>query len=272
MKRSWLLILVSLLVLSPAVHATSFYQRPFPDSVSEAPIIVRGRAGSSVPQWARGPDGVKRIYTFTDFQVSEVLKGKIEEKTLTIKELGGEVGGVGLDVSGTARFEKGEEGVLFLSKSPIDATYLVYGMMMGKYGVERGEGGQEILTGPGLIEGFQSGESHVHPGGGGQDGTDPGKKWTVESLKSLIQSQAQAAPSSPTPQNSAVPSPVSGGSSPLPRSLDAARQTAPQLQPSWGGEESGESSIGRVLTARTLLALFGVLIFAAFLGRRLFRK
>ena len=46
-------------------EATSFFARPFPDTVQDSSVIVRGRIGKSNSDWGSGSDGTRRLYTFT---------------------------------------------------------------------------------------------------------------------------------------------------------------------------------------------------------------
>src|SRR4051794_28005467 len=72
-------------------YATSFYERPFPDTVQDAPVIVRGKIGANHADWAAGPDGSRRIYTFYELRVDEVMKGTPSSpRNISIREMGGE--------------------------------------------------------------------------------------------------------------------------------------------------------------------------------------
>jgi hypothetical protein len=108
------LSLLTLLVFQPA-GATTFMERSFPDAVKDAPVVVRGRVGTSYANWVTGPDGTRRIFTFIELTVDEVLKGPSAagKRSLTMRELGGEKDGVGMQVAGTAHFNQGEDTVVF---------------------------------------------------------------------------------------------------------------------------------------------------------------
>lgn len=132
--------------LSPYLaQSTSFYPVAFPTRVDDAPNVIRGTVIKSQADWSISKDGKKRIYTFTDMQVEEVLKGNISERTIVVKELGGEKDGIGLEIPGTAKFAPGEDIVLFLSARDTDQAYEVRGMSTGKYMVKRDENGKEYI-------------------------------------------------------------------------------------------------------------------------------
>jgi hypothetical protein len=217
--------------------ATTFLERPFPTTVQEAPVIVRGKVGTSYTNWAELPDGSKRIHTFTELQLDDILKGTITGRTLIMRELGGEKDGVGMQVSGTAQFDRGEDVVVFLGLKNPDGSHDVHGMMMGKYNVERDEQGKEYLVGAGLSSltqpGLRGHEHLVEPDGEeGQRDTRPDSKWTIEALRQLIRDQAQGA----TPQAKHSHPPGTPRNPPSPQPAAPAPQTeqpaAPRLQPS----------------------------------------
>lgn len=181
------IFLFGVLLFSFQSLATSFYQPPFPQAVQQTERIVRGRVLGSEPAWAIGPDGNRRIYTFIELDLDEALKGEFGGRTLRVRELGGAIGKVGLQVPGTAKFSEGEDVVLFLGRKNSDDSYDLRGLMMGKYEVRRDESGNEFLLGPGLRAGrVEAGHAHEH-----SPGDDD--RWTIDRLRELISEQAKKA-------------------------------------------------------------------------------
>ncbi len=166
--------------LNEACFGASFFPQPFPSTVQEAPIIVRGKIGSSYSDWGQGQNA-QRIYTYYDFQNEEVLKGQIRsDSPLTIRELGGEKDGVGLHVEGSAHFDQGETVVVLLHNMNSEKNFDVHGMMMGKLNLETDPNGDIILKGPALW-GART----------GLDTLENSKRWTLADLKRIIREQAQ---------------------------------------------------------------------------------
>jgi hypothetical protein len=212
---SWMcfLALVSLPLGPPLSFATTFYPQAFPETVQKAPVIVRGKIGAHYSDWSKDGDGTRRIYTFYELQVTEIFKGNASPSTLTIRELGGEKDGVGLQIAGTSQYETGEDVVVFLRDKNPDGTFDVQGMMMGKYNLQTDSNRQEYLVGPGILSGSRNDADQ--PAGGP-------KKWTLPVFRQLIQSQAPSTAASPTP--TLLPSPTASPNlEPSP--------SAPQLQP-----------------------------------------
>lgn len=175
--------------------ATTFFVRPFPEEVRSAPLIVRGIVGNSHADWGTAGDGSKRIYTYTDLQVSEVFKGDIPGKSILLREMGGEIEGVGMQVAGTARFERGDDVVVFVGDRGKEGSldyYPVHNMSMGLMNVTKDSLGSETLSGGPLSVHAQhmihpSGDSHQEDGHeDGHNDSNEGKKWTVSDLRNLV--------------------------------------------------------------------------------------
>ena len=98
----------------------------------EAKIIVQGEV-KSVKSY-KGINDI--IYTRASVLVSDVFKGKIAKKNITVEYRGGEVGNVGLSVEDEPSLEKGERVLLFLTNSfwRKNVYYVVKGVS-GKYAI-----------------------------------------------------------------------------------------------------------------------------------------
>jgi hypothetical protein len=117
------------LLLSARAEATVVLQQSFEEMTAEAHLVVRGVALRSTARW---DDEGRRINTWTELRVTEVLKGSAAG-TVLVRQAGGVVGGIGQSVSGAAEFREGEEALLFLVHPGDDArAYVVSSMAMGK--------------------------------------------------------------------------------------------------------------------------------------------
>lgn len=175
--------------------ASSFYEQPFPETVRNAPTVVRGKVGKAETAWTTLSDGSKHLFTYYDVEVSEGFKGGPRTGApIRIRELGGSKDGVTLNVSGTAGFEKGEDVVVMLGEpqSQIDGAYPVIGMMMGKYNLVKGADGKEYLRGAGI-------GSATHPGLRGENAPARPAQVSLEGLREIIRTQASEPKPSPSP-------------------------------------------------------------------------
>ena len=114
--------------------ATTFINRPFNDVVKESPLIVRGRAADQYTDWGKGGSS-KAIFTYTQFIITEVLKGDLKETSILLRQPGGEKDGVELHVPGAAIFNRDEELVVLLGAfDAADKSYDVIFVVV-EYGV-----------------------------------------------------------------------------------------------------------------------------------------
>lgn len=219
--------------------------------------MVRGKVGNSYADWGRSADGNKRIYTFYDLAVSEVLKGKVKGNSLLMREMGGEKDGVGMEVPGASHFERGEDVVVMLGERNPDGSYDLRGLMTGKMNVELNQSGNEVLVGPAV----QGVESHM----GGQSDTEPRKEWTLSALRDLIRTQAEGSASEANNQNSKTSVVAQPSTAPSQSAAPGSPSPAPQLQNSSPEDPKPSSKFGFPVWAGLAL---GVGIFAAFLKKR----
>jgi hypothetical protein len=75
-----------------------------------------------------------RPYTYTTIAAQQIYKGEKPAK-LVLRQIGGTLGGKTIWIAGTARFEVGEEVLVFLGNS--DGRYVVRGMGQGAFRIVR---------------------------------------------------------------------------------------------------------------------------------------
>lgn len=228
--RSFGFGLILVFSLARVAFATSFIDTPFPELVKDAPTVVHGKIGTSSSDWVTGEDSSRRLFTFYQVQVDETFKGNVSGSSITIREMGGEKDGVGMQVAGAAQFTRGEDVVLLLSEQNKDGSYEIRGLASGKFGVRRQENGKECLSGMGMT--LLEGEKVVHT----EEGIAPPSTclWTLSSLRKLVKDQSSGSDTA-----------VKAGVSPLPSPLDSrvisdrknAAPQASQLQSAPTGEQ-----------------------------------
>ncbi len=135
--RRFLLPLFALALLSPAMRATSVVPPSFPELVSEADAIYRGRVTAVEARRVERPDGGSMIKTFVTVAVDRVLKGTAQ-KEVVLELLGGTIGDESLTVSGMPKFTVGAQEFVFVQKNGVQFCPLV-GVMHGRYRVMRDE-------------------------------------------------------------------------------------------------------------------------------------
>lgn len=124
--------------------------------------IIIGRVIEILPSRWNTPDGIKptsdgkmttskeefykqrkakKIYTDVIIKVDRIIKNKSTPAMITVRTIGGEVGEYGMIVEDEAKFEAGENVLLFLTKEDTDTDnsagthYRVYDMKYGKFSI-----------------------------------------------------------------------------------------------------------------------------------------
>lgn len=132
-------VLLCGLMLSSITMATSIRKLDFSQLVDESEVVVYGSVldTRSYLMPSRG-----WVLTDTRIEVWNAVKGQVGSE-VTVTELGGEVGDLGMAVPGTARFERGEQVVVFLKN--VGGKWRTVGLIQGKFPVVD-EGGEKIVV------------------------------------------------------------------------------------------------------------------------------
>lgn len=97
-------------------------------------VVVMAEVTRVTSRW---DDAVEGIYTYVTVRIEEVLKGNVSRRRITLKQLGGQARGRGLQVAGQPTFSVGEHVVLFLEVRPRDNTLYTTAHWQGKWRIER---------------------------------------------------------------------------------------------------------------------------------------
>lgn len=163
--------------LITASVATSFYIRPFSETIQEATWIVRGTIESVRAEKIANPDGSSGIFTYATLRVTETLKGRINQDVIRIRKIGGTRDGVTLEIPSSVTFIEGEDNVFFLSNQNLDESYEVAGMELGRYKVTTMNGKESLQGGIFAYANSEYAENQ--------------KVWTLDELKSAVASRPE---------------------------------------------------------------------------------
>jgi len=123
-----LLLGLTILLLATTASATTILRMDLPQLVNKADSIVQGRVDEVYVQW----DAERKLaFTYISVNVGDPMKGE-RRRSVLIKQVGGKVGALSVNVAGMPKFAKGEEVLVFL-KDQQDGTFMVLGMNQGKY-------------------------------------------------------------------------------------------------------------------------------------------
>ncbi|HWV37712.1 MAG TPA: hypothetical protein VN033_04450 [Vulgatibacter sp.] len=141
------------LAAAGAASATTMLALSVDELTQRSDRVVTGRVVATEP---RPSEDGRRISTVVTLQIDETWKGTPAEE-VRILAMGGTLDGISQVVTGAARFEEGEEVVVFLRRLRTEeALFEVVGMAQGKLAVERDTEGIPVavpsLEGLSLVE------------------------------------------------------------------------------------------------------------------------
>ncbi len=141
---SWAaLVAASLAVWSSRAGATSLVALDVAGLTDGSDAVVRGRVVRVESRWTRDR---LRIVTDVEIAVDGALKGQ-PPRTVVVLQPGGQVGDIAQAVSGLARFQPGEEVLVFLERQGPE-RYALVGMAQGKLRIERSTDGRAAYAIP----------------------------------------------------------------------------------------------------------------------------
>ncbi len=159
--------LLAALLLPLASSATVVVDRPVSDLTRRAALVVRAAVVSSKAGW---DEEHRLIITRTELRTTRRLKGDAG-RTVIVRQPGGEVDGVRMNVAGAATFRAGEEAVVFLEPHPSAVgEFVLTSMSAAKFTVVTLPGGSERVDrdAEGLVFARRDPASGlVRPGSGG---------------------------------------------------------------------------------------------------------
>lgn len=153
------IVVALLLLLAGAAGATTLRRMSFDELTAASTAVARVRCVASESRWEGG-----RIWTFTEFEVLESLKGSLPAR-VQVRMVGGRVGSLHSRVDGAPRFAAGEESFLFLVPTPL-GDWTVTGWTLGTFRLHRDKSGKEtVLQDAGGVTLFDPATRQFRPGG-----------------------------------------------------------------------------------------------------------
>lgn len=121
---------MGLALLAAVANATTLARMQFEELAKQATAVARVRCLGTASRWQNG-----EIWTETRFEILEQSKGTLPAM-VTVRMLGGSVGGLHSHVEGVPSFRAGEEAYLFLW-APDGEPYRVLGWSQGTFRIAR---------------------------------------------------------------------------------------------------------------------------------------
>lgn len=133
-------LLFLLLLLTKSSAATTAILLKDDDLIASSRVIILGEIRSVKAQWDLNH---QNIHTYVKVQVSNILKGQLQNDTIVFKQLGGTVGEESTVIFGTPELRADQRVLLFLDTAG-DGTLRIAHLFQGKYDVLTDERSGEL--------------------------------------------------------------------------------------------------------------------------------
>jgi hypothetical protein len=144
MKLLRALVFLSLMLLVfPAVDATTVIPPTFDELVTRAETIFEGTVTGMRSEWT-GEGANRHIVTYVTFKIDDAIKGKVGVD-YTIRMFGGTVDGQTIEVTDAPKFKVGDRDILFVENNGSQFIPLV-GIMHGRFHVQSDGTANEKVT------------------------------------------------------------------------------------------------------------------------------
>ena len=140
MRKYFILTVMLLLLLSSFIFALSLAKATVEELTQESTLVVHGIVQQVESRWENQDQGT--INSFITIDVVEYIKG-MDESSLVIKQMGGQIGDWGDVIPGAPVLNKGDEVVLFLVK--YQNSYEIHSIALGLFRVYADDVGQKMV-------------------------------------------------------------------------------------------------------------------------------
>src|SRR4026208_415309 len=141
-KFSQLLISGACLIFAGTALATTVIPPSFDELVSRAEMIFQGSVTDVRSEWT-GEGAQRHIMSYVTLKVEDANKGN-PGSTVTLRMLGGTVGGETMEVTDAPKFKVGDRDILFVENNGTQIVPLV-GIMHGRFRVKKDAAGQDAV-------------------------------------------------------------------------------------------------------------------------------
>ncbi len=199
------LVAAALCAASMTANATIIVPQTLEQMTVASSAVVRAQVVRRESSWDADH---QRIHTYTELKVLDAVHKTADlGKTIVIRTMGGEVGDIGMRVAGVARFEVGEEVLVFLRADPLLITHFqVIGMSQGKYRIEgRGVSAVAVPSVEGLAFATRKPDGKMQVSDTGVDASKVPLTDVIARVKAALRTPAPAQTGPTTPVLPAAP-------------------------------------------------------------------
>lgn len=187
-QRTVLFIVLWFLSYPGLLRADQFIPLSLPELAGKAELVVLGSILSKTCQ----QDDAGRIFIRVELQVTEVWKGAVSSKILTVVHGGGILGSRGVAVSGQVDYAVSEEVVAFLVRN-VRGEAVTLGLAQGKFHVS-----QDPRTSVKTVHNLFHGNPSGYRSAAAKETTGAVHSLTLRQLKQAVQESRQSVPAGKT--------------------------------------------------------------------------
>lgn len=148
-------------------------------------LVLTGNVQAVQSQWDKNR---QNIHTYVTVQISEMLKGQVQNYYVVLKQEGGVVGGDEVRIDGAPKYQVGQQVLLFLNTLPDGALTVAY-LFQGKYDIV-----SDAQTGQLLAQRTIDGDNvHLLPGQDAQVTNRAELSGFIEKIRSTVRYQTKTA-------------------------------------------------------------------------------
>jgi hypothetical protein len=182
--KNYLITCAWIFTIGCCAVATTVIPPSFDQLVSRAEMIFQGNVTEVRSEWT-GEGAQRHIMSYVTLTVEDAIKGN-PGSTVTLRMLGGTVGGETMEVTDAPKFKVGDRDILFVENNGTQFVPLV-GIMHGRFRVKKDSKGQDaVFTNEG------SPLSDVTQLGKNEAAASAGRALSMREFKQAIQAKAQA--------------------------------------------------------------------------------
>jgi hypothetical protein len=136
-------IWMSMMMCVFSASASSVLEVSMDEMLQKSQFVFEGRVTAVKSM----ENSSKRIHTYITFEILDVIKGEYNDKTITLRFLGGTVGDVTMGISDMRYPQQGEQGIYFVESLERNQINPLYGWSQGHFIIDRDAAGNpRVMT------------------------------------------------------------------------------------------------------------------------------
>lgn len=134
-KKLCFVTLISFIGFLPTTSSALMIKLDLEEIIAHSTLVIRGTVENISYAWNEDQTA---IFTYVTLSIQEPIKGSPPPEAITIRYMGGAIGGLRLEIEDTPVFNLGEDVITFLDQKTEPGVIKICGAFQGKYTIESG--------------------------------------------------------------------------------------------------------------------------------------